>query len=686
LGSKLSRKKLIISVVVIACIVAAASAAWSVWAYIDFQKAEALKEKIALEEEKIALEEEKYATTNFGDKEFNYVKSTDKEIIVPGQLLIYDIFYRNTGKIEVKDFKIEIDIPENVVVCEEYLEDYRYEFEGDSIVYEIGDLDISDGGSMNLVFKVDYPLDNGTEIISPEIKFKYFKENKLIDKSDYFTMDISEDKMFVVESSPDFNCSGLFIEGFEMGYIGEVKYDDELLYKVYVRNCGNMNACDIEVVVSDLENLVILKEESDDFNISDGEISLKIDKLDIGDVNTYYFYAQVSPDAENNSTISPHMQVKSNGNVTIKEAPECLVKLLPSFENSTLKLVDRNGGGVYSGDIIDVNITIKNTGDIDAGNMIVNLVLSNLFTLSEGNTSWEIEYLGVGEVREFSSSLRIVDGITKDSYASCNLSMASDEIESYVSSSYSVLVSGSKPFTRNYIPILEFHGIVPYPECRYENSTGAFEYLLSTLKNLGYQTITFIDLLNYMDYGKTLPEKPIIITSDDGYQSLYTYAFPILKKYGYKMTVFLITSYMGGSEDTRRMNEFDFNIAGVPHRPMLIWPEISQMSSYGCEFQSHTWSHGIIRNMYIEDSLKELVQSKSDIEVHTGKPVVFVAWPHGATSDKVLGLLPQAGYRGAVNAGGGVEDVRSLSLYAIKRLPMLREIPPEAYIEYIGLQ
>jgi len=658
LNSRLSRKKIIIAVVVIVCIVAAALAAWLIWAYLDFQKAEALKKKIA-------LEEEKYATPNFGNKEFNYIKSTDKEIIIPGQLLIYDIFYRNTGKIEVKDFKIEISIPENVVVSQKHLGECIYEIGKDSIVYKIGDLGIGEGGSINLVFKVNYPLDNGTEIISPEIKFKYFKENKLIDKSDYFTMDISEDKMFVVESSPDFNCSGLFIEGFSLGDIGEVKYDDELLYKVYIRNCGNMNACDIEVVVSSLENLVILEKKSDDFSIGDDKISLKIDKLDIGNANTYYFYAQVSPDAENNSTISPRMQVKSNSAVTIKEAPECLVRLLPSFENSTLRLVDRNGGGVYSGDIIDVGITIKNTGDIDAGNIIINLVLSNLFTLSEGNTSWKIDNLSVGEVREFRSSLKIVDGITKDSYASCKLSMASDEIESYVSSSYSVLVSGAKPFTRNYIPILEFHGIVPYPECRYETSTGAFEYLLSTLKNLGYQTITFIDLLNYMDYGKTLPEKPIILTSDDGYQSLYTYAFPILKKYGYKMTVFLITSYMGGSEDTRRMNEFDFNIPGVPHRPMLIWPEISQMSSYGCEFQSHTWSHGIIRNMYIEDSLKELVQSKSDIEVHTGKPVVFVAWPHGATSDKVLGLLSQAGYRGAVNAGGGIEDVRSLNLYAI---------------------
>ena len=242
------------------------------------------------------------------------------------------------------------------------------------------------------------------------------------------------------------------------------------------------------------------------------------------------------------------------------------------------------------------------------------------------------------------------------------------------------------PFHTSALPVIALHGIEPVPHSRYEISTGAFNFLLSTLKSHGYETITFYDLLNYFDNGKPLPPKPVIITSDDGYQSMYTNAFPILKKYGYKMTIFLITSYIGGSEDTRRSNEFDHDIEGIPQRPMLIWPEIYQMSKYGCEFQSHTWSHGIIRNMPIESSLKELAQSKTDIEVHTGKSVFFVSWPHGATSDEVIALLPGAGYRGALYAGGGIEDITSINIYGMSRIPILREIPPEAYVEWLELQ
>jgi peptidoglycan/xylan/chitin deacetylase (PgdA/CDA1 family) len=236
------------------------------------------------------------------------------------------------------------------------------------------------------------------------------------------------------------------------------------------------------------------------------------------------------------------------------------------------------------------------------------------------------------------------------------------------------------------LPVVAFHGIEPNPEGRYETSTGTFEFLLSTLKAYGYQTITFADLMNYLDKGKPLPAKPIIITSDDGYQSTYTYALPILKKYGYKMTVFLITSYMGNDENTRRLNEFDFDAEGVPHRPMLIWPEVRAMSKYGIEFQSHTWSHGIITNIPIEQAERELAQSKYDIEVNVGKPCFIVAWSHGIFNGEVLSLLSKTGYRGAAAYDGGINNISNINLYEIKRLRIVAELSPLAYVQLMELK
>lgn len=236
------------------------------------------------------------------------------------------------------------------------------------------------------------------------------------------------------------------------------------------------------------------------------------------------------------------------------------------------------------------------------------------------------------------------------------------------------------------IPIIGLHGIENQPGGRYEISAGAFDFLCGTLKQMGYETITLNDLYNHYAKGTKLPAKPVIITADDGYQSMYTVAWPILKKYNYKMTVFLITSYIGDTNSTRRNNDFDANVRGIPQRPMLIWPEVSQMSRYGCEFQSHSWSHNIMKDIPLESARNELIQSKKDIEIHTGKPVIFIAWPHSATSESVIGLLGQTGYAGALYWEGGIQSLTAIDFARLSRVQIVSEISPLAYADVLRLQ
>jgi peptidoglycan/xylan/chitin deacetylase (PgdA/CDA1 family) len=236
------------------------------------------------------------------------------------------------------------------------------------------------------------------------------------------------------------------------------------------------------------------------------------------------------------------------------------------------------------------------------------------------------------------------------------------------------------------LPILAMHGVEPVPSGKYELSSAAFEYLLSTLKSYGYKTVTLMDVLAYIDKGKKLPAKPIIISMDDGYQNLYTNAFPLAKKYGFKFTVFLVTGLIGDNEATRRLNEFDADVRGIPARQMLIWPEIQAMSKAGMEFQSHTWGHEVVSDMDGAAIQQTLKQSKSDIEVKLGKPCVFVAWPHDATSEEAISLLAASGYRGALRAYGGVEDLSTINFNNILRLNIDGTINPLDYASYIGLQ
>ena len=236
------------------------------------------------------------------------------------------------------------------------------------------------------------------------------------------------------------------------------------------------------------------------------------------------------------------------------------------------------------------------------------------------------------------------------------------------------------------LPIISMHGVEPIPSGKYELSSAAFEYLLSTLKSYGYKTITLMDILAYLDKGKALPAKPIIISMDDGYQNLYINAFPLAKKYGFKFTVFLITGLIGDNEATRRINEFDAGVEGIPVRQMLIWPEIQAMSKAGIEFQSHTWGHEVVSDMDSAAIQQTLKQSKSDIESKLGKSCVFVAWPHDAVSEEAISLLAASGYRGALRAYGGVEDLSTINLNNILRLNIDGTINPVNYSSYIGLQ
>ncbi|MBC7334003.1 MAG: polysaccharide deacetylase family protein [Actinobacteria bacterium] len=124
---------------------------------------------------------------------------------------------------------------------------------------------------------------------------------------------------------------------------------------------------------------------------------------------------------------------------------------------------------------------------------------------------------------------------------------------------------------------------------------------------------------------------------------------------------------------------------GIPERPLLTWPEIIEMSEYGCEFLSHSINHLHLGLVSDEEFLYELIESKKDIESHLGKKVLFFAWPYDNFSYSKWRLISQAGYRGAVRYGTGIEDLRTINLYDIKRVEFNSLIPPWNYAGYLKL-
>jgi peptidoglycan/xylan/chitin deacetylase (PgdA/CDA1 family) len=132
------------------------------------------------------------------------------------------------------------------------------------------------------------------------------------------------------------------------------------------------------------------------------------------------------------------------------------------------------------------------------------------------------------------------------------------------------------------VPILLYHHINEDGDSGSAISIERFNRQIALLKKEGYHPIPFDALIDYVNNGTALPQKPVILTFDDGYYSNYQYAYPVLKEYGYPATIFVIGSSVGHMEYYK---DTAFNI--TPH---FGQSESNEMLQSGLiSIQSHTY-------------------------------------------------------------------------------------------------
>lgn len=181
-------------------------------------------------------------------------------------------------------------------------------------------------------------------------------------------------------------------------------------------------------------------------------------------------------------------------------------------------------------------------------------------------------------------------------------------------------------------PILIYHTVRPYKAtdtrfikeyvCTPEN----FEIELSYLRSKGFNPITFADLESYFSKNTTLPSNPLIISFDDGWQSQYQYALPILEKYSMRATFFVYT-----------------NVIGTKY--YMTWEEIAALRDAGMEIGSHSLSHPVLT--HINNPEKEIFGSKKVLEDHLKIAITTFAYPFGQYNAKIVRLVKAAGYLSA---------------------------------------
>ena len=237
------------------------------------------------------------------------------------------------------------------------------------------------------------------------------------------------------------------------------------------------------------------------------------------------------------------------------------------------------------------------------------------------------------------------------------------------------------------VSIIMYHNLSQINSETLEIEIGRFEEHIKALSVAGYNTVSMRQLVDYVEMGTELPENPIVITFDDGYFSNYKFAYPILKEYEMKATIFVIGSLVGKPNYWQPDN---------PIKQYFDYEEAKEMIDSGfIEIQSHSYDmherpiyeSAPLRNTvtklesetdqdFVQAVQEDYLKSKEDIENNTNQEVFAFAYPLGEYSDLSEIALTNAGVKLTLSINPGLNVlVKGLpqSLLALKRTPVYAE-------------
>ncbi len=208
------------------------------------------------------------------------------------------------------------------------------------------------------------------------------------------------------------------------------------------------------------------------------------------------------------------------------------------------------------------------------------------------------------------------------------------------------------------VPILIYHYVEELPEDADSVRIGltvlpdAFEAQLKYLSDNGYHTITLDDMYRYLAEAQPLPDKPIILSFDDGYRDAYEVVFPLLQKYDFTGTFFILSGTADGENPQ-----------------YLTWLMMREMSRAGMDIEAHGVNHASMSGRSYDFLYNELLGAKLAIEGNVGQPVHFFCYPYGDYDAGVIQVLKSLGYWGAASTWSGTYQSLG-NLFGLYRIRM----------------
>ena len=192
------------------------------------------------------------------------------------------------------------------------------------------------------------------------------------------------------------------------------------------------------------------------------------------------------------------------------------------------------------------------------------------------------------------------------------------------------------------VPILMYHYVSEPPPgsdiYRVDLSVApdAFRQQMAHLRDSGYTPVDLYDLSTAIVAHTELPEKPIIITFDDGYLDNYENAFPVLQEFGFKGTFFVVTEFIDSGREG-----------------YMTWEMIEEMSRAGHRIESHSRTHPDLTTKSRDGLIWEILGSQETLTAHIGYKPRYFCYPGGTYNDETIRILKELDFWGAVTTENG---------------------------------
>ncbi len=192
------------------------------------------------------------------------------------------------------------------------------------------------------------------------------------------------------------------------------------------------------------------------------------------------------------------------------------------------------------------------------------------------------------------------------------------------------------------VPILMYHYVSEPPpnadiyRVDLSVSPDSFRQQMNYLKENGYTPIDFYELSTAIVAHTELPEKPVLLTFDDGYLDNYTEAYPILQEHGFKGNFFVVTEFV------------DLGREGY-----MTWEMIEEMARNGQRIESHSRTHPDLSTKSRDSLIWEILGSQETLAAHIGYRPRYFCYPGGTYNAETIQVLQELDFWGAVTTANG---------------------------------